>query len=217
MTDKVQLVLDNLNNKKEGIDGEIIADCPFCGKKANENKFYYNKNKGVYKCHSGKCSQSGSTEMLLNHFNISKSSNEPTWIYTDENNNPIHGVTRTSTYGKKSYFQVQFKNGEWVNGIKNVEIKLYNLPKVQDSQKIYIVEGEKCAEKLEKKFNVTATTNSGGAGKWKTSYNKYFADKEIIILPDNDEPGRKHGNLVADNLSKISKSIKVVQLPVCAR
>jgi len=58
-----------------------------------------------------------------------------------------------------------------------------------------------------------ATCNVGGAGKWQTSYNASLKDRDVIIIPDGDEPGRKHAEDVAANLKGHAKSIKTIQLP----
>jgi hypothetical protein len=52
-----------------------------------------------------------------------------------------------------------------------------------------------------------------GAKKWKKEYNKYFRDKDCILLPDNDEEGRSHMENIAVSLQAIAKSIKIVSLP----
>jgi 5S rRNA maturation endonuclease (ribonuclease M5) len=50
-----------------------------------------------------------------------------------------------------------------------------------------------------------------GAGKWKPDYNRYFKDRAVILVPDNDEQGREHSKIIADNLKDISRSIKILQ------
>lgn len=92
---------------------------------------------------------------------------------------------------------------------------LYNLPEIikyRTSRNIFICEGEKCVDAL-KGIGLVATSTDTGAGKWDTSYNKYFQDASVIVLTDNDEPGRKHGELIAKNLKPIAKSLKVILLP----
>ena len=36
---------------------------------------------------------------------------------------------------------------------------------------------------------------------------------DVVILPDNDEPGRKHADKVADTLHSIAKRIRRLELP----
>ena len=93
---------------------------------------------------------------------------------------------------------------------------IYRLPKVVEAvtsgKWVYIVEGEKDVESLEKRGFV-ATTNSGGAGKWRKEYNEALRNADVVVVPDNDEPGRKHAQQVAEGLAGIAKSIRVVDLP----
>ena len=84
-----------------------------------------------------------------------------------------------------------------MKGVKRVP---YRLPEVLEAQKtnqpIYIAEGEKCVEAL-RALGLTATTNSGGAGKW-GNCGKYFQKgTSVVIVPDCDEPGRRHALEVA--------------------
>ena len=80
---------------------------------------------------------------------------------------------------------------------------LYRLPEVIQAVKagetVFICEGEKDVDRL-RSLGLTATTNAGGAGKWQESYNQFLKDADVIILPDNDPPGRKHGLQVARKL-----------------
>ena len=77
---------------------------------------------------------------------------------------------------------------------------------------IYIVEGEGKADLLAK-LGFTVTSASGGAGKWTADLNEWFKDRVVYILPDNDEPGRKHAQLVARNLDPVAKCVRIVELP----
>ena len=64
-----------------------------------------------------------------------------------------------------------------------------------------------------KQVGLTASCNPMGAGKWKKEYNRYFEGKHVIILPDNDDVGRKHANSVARHLHGIAASVKILALP----
>jgi putative DNA primase/helicase len=88
----------------------------------------------------------------------------------------------------------------------------YRLPKLLKADTIFVVEGEKDADKLAEK-GLTATTNPGGAGKWRREYGPYFQGKAVAILPDNDKPGKDHAFDVARKLCSLAGSVKVVELP----
>jgi 5S rRNA maturation endonuclease (ribonuclease M5) len=71
---------------------------------------------------------------------------------------------------------------------------------------ICIVEGEKDADNLWK-FNIPATTNCGGAGKWRNEYSETLRGAEVLIISDNDKPGRTHADQVGAALSDIANKI----------
>lgn len=75
-----------------------------------------------------------------------------------------------------------------------------------------IVEGEKDVETI-KGMGLVASCNPMGAGKWRAEYNQHFKGKKIVVLPDNDKPGRAHALQVAKNLKGVADSVKVVELP----
>jgi putative DNA primase/helicase len=62
---------------------------------------------------------------------------------------------------------------------------------IADRQCIAVTEGERCAEMLSD-LEIPATTNAGGAGKWKPELNPFFAGADLILIPDNDDAGHKH-------------------------
>ena len=58
-----------------------------------------------------------------------------------------------------------------------------------------------------------ATCNSGGAGKFDDALVPWFEGRSVVIIPDQDEAGQKHGELVAAKLSGAASSVRVVTLP----
>jgi len=52
-----------------------------------------------------------------------------------------------------------------------------------------------------------------GAGKWREEYSQYFSDKQVVIIPDNDEPGKSHAKAVAASLLKATNRVKIIELP----
>jgi len=106
--------------------------------------------------------------------------------------------------------------GGWVWNLHGVERVPYRLPEllagIAAGRTIYVPEGEKDADRLAS-LGLVATCNAGGAGKWPESLNQHFRGADVVILVDNDEPGRKHGQLVARSLHGIARSVRVVALP----
>lgn len=87
----------------------------------------------------------------------------------------------------------------------------YNLPAVINASRVVLVEGEKDVETL-RGLGIVASCNSGGACNWHPSTNKWFVGKDIVILPDNDEPGEKHCQILVAFMKPIAKSVKVIRL-----
>lgn len=130
--------------------------------------------------------------------------------YKDISGELLYQVVR---YEPKDFkFRHPDKNGGWIWDLKGVCKVPYRLNEIIKSDKIIIVEGEKDVDNLVK-HNFNATTCSGGAGKWNESYNRYFKNKEVILIPDNDKPGKDHMETVKANLKNIAKSIKICPLP----
>jgi 5S rRNA maturation endonuclease (ribonuclease M5) len=92
---------------------------------------------------------------------------------------------------------------EQPNGIKNLKgIKHfpYNLCNVINADTVYIVEGEKCADKLIELGYCATTLDNGSSSHWYSHFDDYFKDKAIIILIDNDKPGFKYGKILKEHL-----------------
>ena len=106
-------------------------------------------------------------------------------------------------------------NGGWVWKLDGVPRVLYRLPQLLDAapdEIIFIPEGEKDVEALAA-VGAIATTNVGGAGKWRKEYAEALAGRPVVILPDNDQPGRDHAEQVARSLHGTAASVKVLHLP----
>lgn len=129
--------------------------------------------------------------------------------YTDSFGNTIHQVIRMEHPDKKKEFVQRSASGkESISGIQTV---LYNLPVISGSSWAVVVEGEKDADTLIR-WNIPATTNSSGAGKWDDSFSETLKGKDVVIIPDNDTAGENHFRLVAAALIGKAKSVKVCRL-----
>lgn len=104
----------------------------------------------------------------------------------------------------------------WVYSVKGVTLVPYRLPEIQEviagDRVVMIVEGEKDADALWA-AGVPATCNPMGAGKWSPDLDAHFAGANVVILPDNDDAGRKHRDLVATRLAGIARRVRCLDLP----
>jgi hypothetical protein len=137
-----------------------------------------------------------------------------TYRYLDEQGDEVFQVVRLD--GKKFRQRRPDGAGQWIWNIKGVRRVPYRLPELIEAvaagRESFVVEGEKDAETL-RGHGLVATCNPGGAGKWRQEYCRYLDGATVVILPDADEPGRRHAAHVAQTLQGIAASVRVVELP----
>lgn len=114
----------------------------------------------------------------------------------------------------KTFRQRKPEGAGWSWSVKGVEQVPYRLPQllVQPDATVYVVEGEKDADRLAS-IGVVATCNAGGAGKWGQVHSKHLQGRDVVILPDNDDAGRDHSTKVQKSLQGVAKSVRVLTLP----
>lgn len=129
----------------------------------------------------------------------------------------------TDEFGRILYKKQRFKpknfrvsspgpNGEFVSGINGARRVLYRLPEVLEAETILILEGEKDCETA-RTLGFVGTCNHAGAGEWETSYSRTLAGKNVVIIPDNDAPGREHGERVRASVFPFAKSVRILEFP----
>jgi DNA primase len=75
---------------------------------------------------------------------------------------------------------------------------------------VFVVEGEKDVETLRDRGFV-ATTNAGGAkAPWLSRYTDALSGHELIIIPDNDEPGWTRTKAIARALLGRAARIRIL-------
>lgn len=148
-------------------------------------------------------------------------------VYTDKGGAPLYRKTiyKFHSYweyngkqkfpGDKETYWEHFNGSEWVKGGScNV---LYHLDKLSGDT-VYIPEGEKDVETLER-MGFIATTAGGGAKEKASEWKKYqYIDqltdvKNAVILADNDEIGRVYAGAIAQYLTAGGIACKVVEAP----
>jgi len=105
-----------------------------------------------------------------------------------------------------------------MNGVRRVPYRLPELRAADPTSVVYIVEGEKDADRLAA-LGLVATTNSGGASKsmrksnWLPEFSDHLKGRRVCILPDNDDAGRNHAAQVAITLVARGIDHRIVNLP----
>jgi putative DNA primase/helicase len=136
--------------------------------------------------------------------------------YFDQDGTFLYEVVRRKN--PRGFYQRRPKpndKGKWLYSLDGARRVLYRLPellKADPTALVFVVEGEKDVETLHA-LGLVATCNPEGALKWRPEFAEHLRDRIVIILPDNDDVGRKHALLVARSLVGIAREIKVVTLP----
>jgi hypothetical protein len=108
-------------------------------------------------------------------------------------------------------------NGGWIWNLQGVDRVPYRLPELlaAKDKTIFLPEGEKDVHTLEA-WGFLASCNPGGSGNSALygEWTEHFRDRHVVILPDNDLPGKRHAIAKATSLLLVAKTIRVVELPV---
>jgi hypothetical protein len=107
--------------------------------------------------------------------------------------------------------------------MERTRLVLYRLPEVLEAVRtgglILVAEGERKTDLL-RHWGFTATCNLSGAVRsklWFEHAKEFFAascySPEIIILPDNDGPGRKHANTIGAAFAAVGITVRILDLP----
>jgi hypothetical protein len=212
---------EHLSGISRSANGQRYARCPFHDDR--KASFSYNIEKdGVWTCH-GNCG-TGNLHDFCRRMNLPEpswlngrtSSHEPAAVYDyrDEDGTLLYQVLR---YDPKAFRQRRPDGrGGWLwslEGVRRVPYRLQELIKAKpQGMRMFIVEGEKDADRLVQ-LGEAATTNSGGAGKWREEFSRYFEGLNVSVIADNDVPGLNHAQGVAAALSNVAASVNILNLP----
>lgn len=131
------------------------------------------------------------------------------YSYTDEAGQVLFQVVR---YEPKQFLQRRPDgHGGWVwrKGRRQV---LYRLPELLQAPIVFLVEGERDVESL-REHGFVATTNPGGAqAPWLDAYTEALRGREVILIPDNDPPGRRRVARIAKALQGTVAKLVILEL-----
>jgi len=129
-----------------------------------------------------------------------------TYDYTDEKGKLLYQNVR---YEPKD-FRLRRPDGKgWTWNLGNVRRVPYNLPRILASDDlVLIVEGEKDADTATK-LGMAATSSKH----WLSEFADYLQRKNVAIIADADDTGRKTATDVAQKLTGRVRSLKMFELP----
>lgn len=148
-----------------------------------------------------------------------------TYDYTAADGKPLYQVLRyeenleDGKRRKKFTQRVVDDRGGFTPGVAGVSKVLYKLPSVLASNEVFVVAGEKDVSTLES-IGLCATTNSGGESvSWiqqdgtRADFVEDLRGRNVVVIPDTDQAGRKHADNVVAALDGLAKSVAIVWLP----
>lgn len=164
----------------------------------------------------------GATELLVRH-GLRKPSTGASdgqrkmvarYEYVDEEGLVLFQVVR---FNPKDFRQRRPNGtGGWIWKLGDVRRVLYRLPQViaaiRRGERVWVVEGERDVQSLERVGKV-ATTNPGGAGKWREEYSEVLCGADVTVVRDRDEPGQEHAREVAKSLQGKAAEVIIVEPP----
>ena len=219
-------ILTRFANVK-GSAGQFTARCPTHDDKQNSLSISEGEKGIVMFCHAGCATEDIVAavglhmEELFNEKKFppadrsGKREIEKVYSYVDLAGKLIHQTIR---YKGKAFSQRRpdpNNHGKYIYNLKDITPILYNLSAIAEAETagkpLYIVEGEKDADNLIN-LGFPATTSPMGAGKWKDSFSDYLIGADVMIVPDNDEAGKNHAEVVAKSLQGKAKSISICDL-----
>lgn len=132
---------------------------------------------------------------------------EKVYKYEDESGNELFQVVR---FEKKVFLQRPRDKAHLRSLYRRRE--LADALEKEPYTTVFFVEGEKDADRLHAEGLVATTLNFGAGCVWESAMKPLFHAKYVVILPDNDEPGRLHAGEVAKILSRHVPDVRIVQL-----
>ena len=105
---------------------------------------------------------------------------------------------------------------KWVWNVDGAAILPYRLPQlieaIGNGYFVVVAEGEAKVDLL-RSWNVPATCCAGGAKKWRAEHSEFLRGADVVILPDNDDAGHAHCDIVGASLENVASSVRVLDLP----
>jgi hypothetical protein len=132
------------------------------------------------------------------------------YVYLNEDGSHNRLVKRTADK-RFSQFSPSDNGSKWKPGLNGQPTVLYHLPEVLDAvadgSPVWVCEGEKDADSARAQ-GVVATTNPGGAGKWRDQLSEYLRSATVFLVWDKDDPGRHHALQVAESLERADAEVR---------
>lgn len=165
----------------------------------------------VATCHAGCSFEAVLTALNLSIGDVSdlRPRRVTSYYYTDPNGRVLYSVER---WVPKT-FRPRLPSGAYAHPVAADEV-LFNLPAVLAAkargEKVYLAEGEKDVETLRDFGYVGTTAMSGSSAHWLPQFSEALANADVVIIADNDVPGRKRARRVMEELAPYVRTVRGV-------
>jgi putative DNA primase/helicase len=213
----LERALDERGGRREG--REVRFRCPAHDDAHPSARFHLDK--GVWFCDV--CKAGGGRRDLAHRLGLEphrRNSSAPrrelvaAYPYRDAQGRLLYEVLRLAP--KDFRVRRPAPDGGWLWNLGDTPRVLYRLPELAAAlaarEPVFLVEGEKDADALAR-LGLAATTSPGGAGKWRPDYCEPLRGAEVVLVPDHDEPGRRHMDDAARGLRAVAARLRLLLLP----
>jgi hypothetical protein len=144
------------------------------------------------------------------------------YVYRDKEGIIRFRKVRNAPGREPRFFLQKWSGLGWERGTRGVDTSiLYRAHEVAkaiaDDREIFVVEGEKDADRLWS-LGFAATSNAHGASepdkapKWKRKHSEQLRGADIVVLNDNDPPGVTHAKTICQLSVGVAKSVRCLVL-----
>ena len=135
------------------------------------------------------------------------------FVYEQADRTPYLKVCKTAS---KQFPQFRWDGSAWIKGKPKGPKIPYRLPELcaaPVTTTVYFCEGEKDTDALHALGLLGTTCSEGAPNGWRDELARWFKDRNVVVLPDNDDVGRELARKVAKALFGVAAAVKVVELP----
>lgn len=219
--------LSEILSRLKGVHGsgkQYSARCPaHDDKRASLSVSVGEDGKVLFNCHAGCTAQEITRALGLTMEDLfQKSDNFPTVTRTCAKPHLVATYQYLSPegvrYEKQRFSDKSFrwrqpdKNGGWKYNRQGITPTLYGTGEGPLPDHVYFVEGEKDVDNLKARNTAAVSPPDGAKSKWQPQYTEALKDRHVVILPDNDTPGRELAAKAAAELQGRAASVKVLDL-----
>ncbi len=137
------------------------------------------------------------------------------WRYADATGRIIGAAVRFDIReGGKVVLPVSLQSGRWEARAMRAPRPLYGLPTLSGAARIVVCEGEKAADAAVAMGCIATTSAGGSSAADKTDWSP-LAGRDVVLVPDNDAPGRTYMERVKTLLAALTPAptVRLVELP----